>query len=355
MKDSDKDQLQCFNSMVSAVAIFDVKETKDGKEFFYHRVNDSFAALTGFAQDDVYGKNLLEIFPNAESDNSINWVKIFNKALDGEKFHQEVYSADTKMWLDVACYKIGDNQIGLNFYDITSKASYYKDLEHKESELRAIYDAAPVVMMLVNSDRRVQKINHTALSYIGKDIQDVLNKRGGEVFSCIHSFDNPLGCGYGENCSSCTIRNLVLDTLLAEQAFKSVEGRLHVKQGTNSQFIDVLISTSPLIINNEAHALVCIQDITEMKKTQNALRESLQKVEALSRFKSQLIANLNHEIRTPLNAILGFSEVIASMTKAQHLDHYSKIVTEATEQLTKVVDNLVIASDFEANLISSKK
>jgi PAS domain S-box-containing protein len=61
----------------------------------------------------------------------------------------------------------------------------------------------------------------------------------------------------------------------------------------------------------EAGELVCVvQDVTDRKQAEAALRESKDAAEEANRAKSQFLANMSHELRTPLNAIIGYSEML---------------------------------------------
>lgn len=66
------------------------------------------------------------------------------------------------------------------------------------------------------------------------------------------------------------------------------------------------------------------------------------------KLKSAFLANLSHEIRTPLNSIIGFSSIIAEDSGDPEKIEFAKIVQENGDQLSSLIDKLMILSRIES-------
>lgn len=72
--------------------------------------------------------------------------------------------------------------------------------ESQRIELVSILTNAPLAVMVVDEQRRVQKFSQALLQTLGRTEAEVLGMRGGEALRCVHHLDDPQGCGYGSSC-----------------------------------------------------------------------------------------------------------------------------------------------------------
>jgi signal transduction histidine kinase len=95
-----------------------------------------------------------------------------------------------------------------------------------------------------------------------------------------------------------------------------------------------------------------IQDVTERKQTEDALRRAQMEAEIANRAKSQFLANVSHELRTPLNAIIGFSEVmngeLMGPLGSSVYKEYAGDIHESGRHLLAIINDILDLSRVEA-------
>lgn len=158
--------------------------------------------------------------------------------------------------------------------DISARTHAEKASLEKESELMAIFDDAPIIMILVDEDRRIRRANRRMLDVTGHQHDEITGIRVGEAIRCINAVDDPSGCGFGVNCESCIVRNIFVDTFGVGKIHHRVEAPIRIYRGEGILDLHILVSTSLANVAGQNMVLVYIEDVTGFKKTEEALQES---------------------------------------------------------------------------------
>jgi two-component system sensor histidine kinase/response regulator len=91
-----------------------------------------------------------------------------------------------------------------------------------------------------------------------------------------------------------------------------------------------------------------VRDITEEKRTAEALQAAKEAAENANRAKSDFLASMSHEIRTPLNAVIGLTELVLDTPLSNSQRDYLKMVQESGELLLGVINDILDFSKIEA-------
>lgn len=156
--------------------------------------------------------------------------------------------------------------------DITDRKLAERELKENKEELEAIYQNAPLIMMLLDRDLRIRKANSYSSDFIGESEERMLGKQEGEVLSCLQHSDDPAGCGLGSQCEFCAIRNTVQDTFETGRSHHQVEATLTLLRQGRKKDLTFFVSSSLLRHKDENLVLVTIMDITERKKAESNLK-----------------------------------------------------------------------------------
>ena len=96
--------------------------------------------------------------------------------------------------------------------------------------------------------------------------------------------------------------------------------------------------------------LASLRDITERKRTEEALRE-------LDRMRAEFISNISHELRTPLQSITGFSKLMlqGKVPDPEIQKEFLGIIERQGKHLGGLVDNLLDMSRLESGRFQIQK
>jgi signal transduction histidine kinase len=136
-------------------------------------------------------------------------------------------------------------------------------------DMEVIFNSAPVIMIVVDAERRVHRANRVAIESTGSSEARLRGLRGGEALNCLNASRDPRGCGFSSECGRCQVRQVIDQTFRTRQNSYKRPAQLPLPIGTR----DLLISTSLLTSSDEPLALVVIDDETERRQAVAALQE----------------------------------------------------------------------------------
>ena len=144
--------------------------------------------------------------------------------------------------------------------------------------------------------------------------------------------------------------NVIERRLLEEPGTHRVERTLHVS-GKPDIFCVIEKSTYFNGSGEVEGVITTFTDISELKKTEESLREAKLAAEQAMRTRSQFLANMSHEIRTPMNGVLGMADVLAGTPLAAEQREYLDIIRNSGESLLKIVNDILDFSKIEAGKV----
>ena len=90
-----------------------------------------------------------------------------------------------------------------------------------------------------------------------------------------------------------------------------------------------------------------VKSSRKLKAANVTITDAYQRTERALEVKSSFIKSIKHEIRTPLNGIVGFSQVLTSMLgDNEDYRQMTDVIIEKSNQLTKIIDDVLYASDI---------
>src|SRR3954469_7674264 len=125
------------------------------------------------------------------------------------------------------------------------------------------------------------------------------------------------------------------------------DARALTRSGTT---IDIQVAVAPLLddTNQCIGSIAVARDVTQHKRSEEALRLAREAAEAASHAKSSFLARMSHEIRTPMNGVLGMTELLLESGLTSTQRKYAQTVQRSGENLLGIINDLLDFSKIEA-------
>ena len=300
--------------------------------------------LLGMNKDDLFLKPVSSFYPDTE------WTKIRTCNIRQKKKQQHLESRMIKKDGSII-----DVEISLNILknsknmligsvavinDITEQKQIHDILERKEKNLEAIFDAAPIEMMLVDENMIVRQANEAIKQMLQKDFKEIIGRKIGVALNCIICICNNNECDATPACQNCSITKTLKNVLASKKPIRDAEFQFTLRKSNRETTPWLSLSVEPTMIDNRTHLVVAVDDISNRKAAEQKLKETME-------LKSQFVSTVSHELRTPLACIkegvtIVLDNVVGKINKEQR--NFLEIANRNIERLATLVNDLL---DFQ--------
>jgi PAS domain S-box-containing protein len=196
---------------------------------------------------------------------------------------------------------------------------------------RELFEGAPIGMAILALDERFLQVNTAFCKMVGYSNAELRQRTAEDI---TFSEDIEPGRQLAQNLLNGTTRGT------GDKRYVHQNGEV------------LWVSRTASIIRDEKgepqHFLLMVEDISERKQTEKALRDAKEEADRANHAKSDFLSRMSHELRTPLNSILGFGQLLDRQSPTDAQRPRIRYILSAGRHLLNLINEVLDISRIEA-------
>ncbi|MEJ2658437.1 MAG: PAS domain S-box protein [Desulfobacterales bacterium] len=315
IKKSEQKYRTLFDSMSDGFALGKTIFDEKGKpvDHVFLEVNDAFEKQTGIKKEFILNKPVTKAIPGIEKDPA-DWIGVYGKvAKTGKPVQFENYAQHEGKWYSLYVYSPMKDHFAVMFSDITERKNHQERINNLNLLLDTITSSTKFIIATIDRNFR--------FTYFNKEHKENIKRITGK--------DNKIGMSIPELFSEMPDQQKIAlelwkRVLKGKTVEKAVEfGPKHYKRYYRTRYVPIFDKKGKVVGAGEVS-----NDITEIKKTEEALRQSEEKYRSIVETATEAILIVDPEARIVFvndrwSEMLGYSR-----EEAMHMTHFELVFPE---------------------------
>ena len=225
-------------------------------------------------------------------------------------------------------------------------SSTFKEIEEQkidaERKLSAIYKSVPIMLLELDNQLSICRINESVESYSGKVMDEIIGKNLNEVI-----------CYNQDSDFSRQAEQIVRTSIEKRENIvnKEVQCIITDNDSQEPRTKYFLLSTSIFLVEQNLFCLLMIIDATPVIINQKQIKEHSILLEKKDKSNQNLISDIISKTQQPIRNVLKIIESI-NFDETENLTQQAKILKDNIAQLAEIIENINNLSDYKNKPIS---
>lgn len=301
--------------------------------------NTAWCAFTGLSQEESLAECWRDtVHPQDRAVYAAKWSECVKLQSRFQHEYRLLHTSGSYRWVMEQAIPLFSSNGRLEAYvsscvDLSLRNSDELQYQHNEARFRAISEAAPLGIVVTDS-------NGTCI-YSNTRFQEIAGISSEEC----------LGTGWLKTVDPLDAPSLHSALHHATQSTTPFEMTFRFKLPTDVVAWCNLKAATINSTDTVSGWVFTVENITEQRNAEQALLAAKNTAEAAMKAKSQFLANMSHEIRTPLTAIIGFADALLDEVLPARQQHTVDIIRNNGKHLLNIINQILDLATIDSGAL----
>jgi PAS domain S-box-containing protein len=300
---------------------------------YFKKVNPAWEKTLGYTQQEVLRTPMLDFIHPDDLERTVNEAGKQNREYRTKQFvnRYRCKNGSYRLLEWTTTFNRDDSTRFGVARDITEQRRSEEGLRESEERFRIMADSCPTIIWVTDAEGRTRQANRICRELFGRTFEQADDDQSRLL---LHPDDHS---------------EYVAKFLLAVRERAPFRAEARVRRWDGERRWIASHAEPRLSVSGDFLGHVGISpDITDRKRSEEALQRAKDAAEGANRSKSEFLANMSHEIRTPMNGIIGLTDLTLNTELSSEQREYLDGVKFSADSLLRIINDILDFSKIEA-------